>query len=111
MIFSTDIETDVSTTDVVAPREIPMYNVVLIDDDEHTYDYVIEMLCKLFRFKVEQAYESACLVDRDGRVIVETCMLEQAELKRDQIHAFGPDFRITRCKGSMTAIIEPTVGG
>ena len=32
---------------------------------------------------------------------------ERAELKRDQISAFGRDWRIARCEGSMSAIIEP----
>lgn len=31
----------------------------------------------------------------------------RTELKRDQIHAYGPDPHIKRCKGSMTATIEP----
>ena len=32
---------------------------------------------------------------------------EHAELKRDQIHAFGKDVLIPRCAGSMSASIEP----
>jgi ATP-dependent Clp protease adaptor protein ClpS len=40
-------------------------------------------------------------------VIVLTTALELAELKRDQIHAYGPDWRIPRCQGSMSATIEP----
>ena len=32
--------------------------------------------------------------------------LDHAELKRDQIHAYGPDKHIERCKGSMSATLE-----
>jgi ATP-dependent Clp protease adaptor protein ClpS len=46
-------------------------------------------------------------VHTTGRVIVTTTNLERAELKRDQIHAFGPDPLVPRCKGSMSAIVEP----
>ena len=46
-------------------------------------------------------------VDTTGRVIVMTTTMEHAELKRDQIHAFGPDPLLKRCKGSMSAMIEP----
>jgi ATP-dependent Clp protease adaptor protein ClpS len=46
-------------------------------------------------------------VDTTGRVIVDTTSMERAELKRDQIHAFGADPLIPRCKGSMSAEIEP----
>jgi ATP-dependent Clp protease adaptor protein ClpS len=41
-------------------------------------------------------------------VIVLTTSKEHAELKRDQIHAYGPDAYIPRCKGSMSATIEST---
>jgi ATP-dependent Clp protease adaptor protein ClpS len=40
-------------------------------------------------------------------VILDTTTLERAEFKRDQIHAFGRDWRIGRCEGSMSAAIEP----
>jgi ATP-dependent Clp protease adaptor protein ClpS len=46
-------------------------------------------------------------VDQAGRCIVYTCTRELAELKQEQIHAFGPDRLIDRCKGSMSAEIEP----
>lgn len=87
--------------------EVPSYHVVLLDDDEHTYEYVVEMLVKLFGHDHDTAYRMAAEVDGQGRVIVETTHLERAELKRDQIHAYGPDWRIERCLGSMSALVEP----
>ena len=49
-------------------------------------------------------------VDKTGRVVVATENLEVAELKRDQVHDFGPDPLIPRCKGSMSATVEPATG-
>jgi ATP-dependent Clp protease adaptor protein ClpS len=89
------------------PLRIPQYHVVLLDDNEHTYDYVIEMLVQIFRHSRATAFQMACEVDTMGRVIVETTTKERAELKRDQIHAYGPDWRIPHCQGSMSALIEP----
>jgi len=89
------------------PRKQPPYNVILHDDDDHSYDYVIEMLGKVFGHDPAKAFMMAAEVDTTGRVIVDTTTLERAELKRDQIHAYGPDPHIKRCKGSMTATIEP----
>ncbi|HEY1337467.1 MAG TPA: ATP-dependent Clp protease adaptor ClpS [Bryobacteraceae bacterium] len=95
-------------TEVIERDElVPLYRVVLLDDDDHTYDYVIEMLQKIFIFTVEQAYRHAEEVDRCGRTSLITCELPQAEFARDQIHAYGPDWRLERSKGSMSAIIEP----
>jgi ATP-dependent Clp protease adaptor protein ClpS len=84
----------------------PLYNVVLLNDDDHSYDYVIEMLQKIFCFSVQQAYQHAVEVDLTERTVLITCALEEAEFGRDQIHAYGPDPRIARSKGSMSAIIE-----
>jgi ATP-dependent Clp protease adaptor protein ClpS len=88
-------------------RLAPVYNVVLLDDDEHTYEYVVEMLQKLFAFSDGDAWNHAVEVDSTGRTVVLTCELEQAEFGRDQIHAFGADWRIPKSKGSMSAILEP----
>jgi ATP-dependent Clp protease adaptor protein ClpS len=65
------------------------------------------MLKRIFGHPVEKGYELAREVDATGRVVVATTNLEQAELKRDQIQAFGPDPLIPRCKGSMSATVEP----
>jgi len=86
---------------------VPLYRVVLLDDNDHTYDYVIEMLQKIFIFSVDQAYRHAEEVDRTGRTVLITCELPEAEFSRDQIHAYGPDWRLPRSLGSMQAIIEP----
>ncbi len=88
----------------------PLYNVVLLDDDEHTYEYVIEMLQKLFALSQTDAFQHAVEVDSTGRTIVMTCELAQAEFGRDQIHAYGADPRMPQSKGSMSAIVEPVAG-
>ena len=87
-----------------------LYHVVLLDDDEHTYDYVIEMLQKLFFLPLEIALQHAIEVDTTGRTIVMTCELPQAEFGRDQIHAYGADWRMPSSLGSMSAIVEPVPG-
>jgi ATP-dependent Clp protease adaptor protein ClpS len=88
----------------------PLYNVVLLNDDDHSYDYVIEMLQRLFCFTVQQAYQHAVEVDQTQRTVLITCGLEEAEFGRDQILAYGPDPRIAHCKGSMSAVVEPAPG-
>jgi ATP-dependent Clp protease adaptor protein ClpS len=88
----------------------PPYHVVLLNDDDHSFEYVIGMLQKLFGYPPEKGYQMAWEVHTQGRVIVDTTSKERAELKRDQIHAFGPDPWIPRCKGSMSSIIEPAPG-
>lgn len=89
------------------PRRQPRYHVVLWDDDEHTYDYVIRMMMQLFGHPVEKGMLIATQVDTAGKAICLTTTREHAELKRDQILAFGRDELLQRCRGSMRASIEP----
>jgi ATP-dependent Clp protease adaptor protein ClpS len=95
-------------TEILERQElVPLYRVVLLDDNDHTYDYVIEMLQKIFIFTLDQAYRHAEEVDRAGRTVLIVCELGEAEFARDQIHSYGPDWRLPRSQGSMSAIIEP----
>ena len=93
--------------DQVVTVLVPRYNVILLDDDAHTYDYVIEMLGDVFGHSIDRAYQMACEVDAKGRVIVDTTHKDRAELKRDQIHDYGADWRMSNSKGGMSATIEP----
>jgi ATP-dependent Clp protease adaptor protein ClpS len=88
-------------------QNVPLYNVVLLDDDQHTYEYVVEMLEKLFACGETDAWNHAVEVDTTGRTVVMTCELAQAEFGRDQIHAYGADPRMPQSKGSMSAVVEP----
>ena len=56
-------------------EQAPLYHVVLLDDDDHTYEYVIEMLIKLFACSESSAWNHAVEVDNTGRTIVITCEL------------------------------------
>ena len=88
-------------------KPLPPYNVVLLDDDDHSYEYVIEMLQAVLAHEPEKGMKLAKEVDETGRAIVLTTHRELAELRQEQIHAYGRDLRVATCAGSMTAIIEP----
>jgi len=88
-------------------RTMPPWHVVLLNDDDHSYEYVIEMLKSIFGHNDQEGFRLAEEVDKHGRAVVYTTHRELAELKRDQIHAFGKDERVATCAGAMSAIIEP----
>lgn len=100
-------EIEAGTDERKKPKKQPRYNVILWDDSDHSYDYVIQMMKRLFRFPIEKGFQIAKQVDSGGRAICLTTTMEHAELKRDQIHSYGKDELIPRCKGSMSATIEP----
>ena len=119
MNYADSFETDMEEITTLPPKireilyeketrlDIPNYHVVLLDDNDHTYDYVIEMLMSIFGYNNSTAFQMACEVDVLGRVIVYTSNKEHAEHKRDQILNYGPDWRLDNSITSMQATIEP----
>jgi ATP-dependent Clp protease adaptor protein ClpS len=89
------------------PKREPNYHVIIWNDETHTYEYVIELLMKIFGHSFEKALDITRLVDKTGKGIAFTTHKELAELKRDQILAYGPDWRMSISEGSIRASIEP----
>jgi ATP-dependent Clp protease adaptor protein ClpS len=85
----------------------PPFHLILLDDDHHTYQYVILMLGMLFGYARDKAFAIACIVDKHGQAILMTGGREAVERKQNEIHSFGADPFMPSSKGSMSAIIEP----
>jgi ATP-dependent Clp protease adaptor protein ClpS len=85
----------------------PPFKVVLYDDDLHTFEYVIEMMRKVFGYPKARGLEIAMEVHNSGRVVTFVGSKEPAEFYCDSIRAYGPDPRIPRSSGSMSATVEP----
>src|SRR3954471_14354601 len=88
-------------------RRQPPYHVVILNDEEHTFDYVIELLTKLFGHGLATAEELTLRIHHTGRAVVYTTHREKAELKRDQVLSYGPDPRMSISKGPLGCYIEP----
>src|SRR5262249_17437794 len=101
----TTLDTDLETT---AKDELSqLYHVIILNDEEHTFDYVIEMLQAVFNMTYATAASHTLEAHTTGSSIVLTTNLEEAEKKRDQVHAYGPDWRMPNSRGSVAALIEP----
>jgi ATP-dependent Clp protease adaptor protein ClpS len=88
-------------------RRQPPYHVIILNDEEHTFEYVIELLTKLFGHPLKTAEELTLRIHHTGRAIVLTTHREKAELKREQVLAYGPDPRMSISKGPLGCYIEP----
>lgn len=84
------------------------YILILHNDDDHTVDYVVNMCMSVFNHTQEKGVQVAQEVHFTGRSILFSGSLEVAELKQEQVNAFGPDPLIPHCKGPMTTTIEQT---
>jgi len=84
-----------------------LYHVIILNDDDHTVEYVVEMLQVVLGLSSADALARTLEADSTGSSIVRTCALSEAEQKRDLIHAYGPDWRLPRSRGSVSALVEP----
>ena len=96
-----------SKSNQTQPKDLPPYHVVLLDDNDHSYEYVMEMLRKLFGYDDPMGFSLAARVDKHGRAVIFTAHREYAELKREQVHGYGADWRVPTCQGSMSATLLP----
>jgi len=101
----TTLDTDVENT--TKDQLNKMYHVIILNDDEHSFEYVIEMLQAVFKIVYATALAHTVEADSTGSSIVLTTSLEEAEQKRDQVHAYGPDWRMPNSRGSVAALVEP----
>ncbi|MFO0950909.1 MAG: ATP-dependent Clp protease adaptor ClpS [Isosphaeraceae bacterium] len=88
-------------------KRLPPYNVIILNDEEHTFEYVIELLCKLFGHPLQTSIELTWRIHLSGRAVVYTTHKEKAELKREQVLSYGPDPRMSISKGPLGCYIEP----
>ena len=95
------------TANVTKIEREKLYHVIILNDDEHSYEYVIEMLERVFGLSSAAAISHTIEADTTGSSIVLTCGLEEAERKRDGVHAYGPDWRMPNSRGSVAALVEP----
>ncbi|MDP1563158.1 MAG: ATP-dependent Clp protease adaptor ClpS [Pirellulaceae bacterium] len=109
-IQSTNVATKTKPAEKTKPKPQPKYNVLLWDDDQHSYEYVIEMMQKVFGHSSGKSLRIAFEVDHNGLAICLTTNLEHAELKCQQITSFGRDRLIATSLGSMKSTIERVEG-
>ncbi|MFO0846297.1 MAG: ATP-dependent Clp protease adaptor ClpS [Gemmataceae bacterium] len=105
---------DPDTTTTTQPREetrtrrLPPYHVILLNDDHHSMEFVVEVLCKVFGWPVENAIRHMLEAHTSGRAVLWTGPKEVAELKQEQVTTFhetrgrdGADL------GPLGCVIEP----
>jgi ATP-dependent Clp protease adaptor protein ClpS len=91
-------------------RRVPPYNVILENDDHHSMQFVVEVLCKALGCAVERAVEFMLQAHTSGRAVVWTAPREVAELKAEQIRTFHEVHDDGRDLGPLGCTVEPAPG-
>jgi ATP-dependent Clp protease adaptor protein ClpS len=99
------------TDEETRTRRVPPYNVILENDDYHSFEFVIEVLRKALGYSAERAYQLTEQAHTTGRAVVWTAPKEVAELKADQITTFHESRPDGTKLGPLGCTIEPAPGG
>ena len=92
-------------------RRVPPYNVILENDDKHSFDFVVEVLSKALGYAKERSWQLTMQAHLSGRAVVWTGPKEVAELKADQIRSFHETASPTGANlGPLGCFIEPAPG-
>jgi ATP-dependent Clp protease adaptor protein ClpS len=100
-------KTNPSTT--TRPKTQPPHVVVLHNDPVNTFEHVVRVLRKVFRYGGGKAFWLTLTAHVSGRSVVWTGVLEVAELKAQQIRDCGPDPGRPGAR-PLTITIEPLPG-
>jgi ATP-dependent Clp protease adaptor protein ClpS len=110
-IPETIVTTQSKSEDRTRNRRIPPFNVILENDDHHSFEFVVEVLTKALGYSVERAARLTMQAHQTGRAVVWTGPKEVAELKADQIQTFH-EIRPDKIQlGPLGCTIEPAPGG
>src|SRR5262245_46272659 len=92
-------------------RRQPPYNVILMNDDHHSMEFVIEVLRKVLSCTQERAYTLMHQAHSSGRAIIWTGAREVAELKVEQVRSFHEIRAHDNSKlGPLDCTLEPAPG-
>lgn len=108
---TTQTRPDTTTSEATRTKQPWLWNVVLLNDEEHTFEYVVEMCQRIFSYPPSRGWRIAKRVDAEGRGVLMTAHKELAELKCEQICSDWADHRLSASVGPLRAIIEPAECG
>lgn len=100
-----------STEEGTQTWRLPPYNVVLLNDDHHSMQFVIEVLCKVLGCAIERAYQLMMEAHTSGRAVIWTGSKEVAELKHEQVTTVKETRETDGAElGPLGCVIEPAPG-
>src|SRR5262249_6017173 len=95
--------------DETAKRLLPPYNVILENDDFHSFEFVVEVLRKVLGCSEERAFQLTHLAHTTGRAVIWTGAKEVAELKVEQVRSCR-EVRGDLELGPLGCTLEPAPG-
>lgn len=80
----------------------PNWHVIFLNDDYHSFQFVIHVIMSIFRKEFEEAFVLTKQIHEKGLAIVTTCTKERAELYLEQVSSMKEEE-----KGAISCKMEP----
>lgn len=80
----------------------PNWHVIFLNDDYHTFGFVVFVITTIFKKSVEDAFAFTQKIHLEGQAVITTCSKERAELYAEQVSSVKEGE-----KGSIGCVIEP----
>jgi ATP-dependent Clp protease adaptor protein ClpS len=90
-------------------RRLPPYNVILENDDHHSFEFVMDVLRKVLGCTEQRAHQLTEQAHTTGRAIIWTGAKEVAELKVEQLSSFH-EIQGEKKLGALGCYLEPAPG-
>ena len=100
--MSTILDEEVEVKNTTDQRICPNWNVIFLNDDYHSFNFVIEVIMTLFKKTFPEAYVLTVYIHKTGQAIITTCSKERALLYEEQVSGMKEGE-----KGAIGCVIEP----
>ncbi len=95
----------------IQTRRQPPYHVILFNDDDHSMEFVVDVLRKVIGCQLESAVALMLEAHHSGQAVIWTGAREVAEQKAEQVHSFHETRERDGAKlGPLGCIVEPAPG-
>ena len=88
-------------------RTIPLYHLILENDDDHSFEFVVEVLRQALGYNEQKAVNLTNEAHTKGRAVVWTGTKEVAELKLEQMQTYHEIRADGKKLGPLGVTIEP----
>lgn len=89
MSENTDFETDSDVATEHEFDEVPLFHVVMYNDDFTTMDFVVFVLVEVFAYDMERAVSVMMSVHHEGKAVVATLPKEIGEMKIAKVQDYA----------------------
>ena len=88
-LYIDSVDGELITEDEQQAKEPPMFNVLLLNDDYTTMDFVVDVLRKIFRKSVQESEAIMLTVHKQGKGLAGTYTKDVAETKIATVHVLA----------------------